>query len=393
MRETELGSLRIPRCPMALLVIGMFLYMPWIVQQANCDEWPVVRGNPASTAFSQDSLPAKPELLWEYKTDNEKAGFEATPVIADDRIFVGDFDSSLHAIDLKTGNRIWTKGAKAGFINSAAIHQGKVVAGDFDGQVYCFDAAKGDELWRRELDQPIASGANFFRDQVLISSEGGTLYAFDLNSGTPAWNYETGDQLRSSPTIWKTFTLLGGCDSRLHKINLNEGKADGNGVDLEGPTMSTPCVIGDLAIVPTQPGLIRAIHLESNKIVWTFSNNEVINDIRSSAACSGKQFGDSYQGIVVLTTRNRRVICLNLKDGSLVWETVLKKRTDGSPILCDGRAWIASADGQIYALDLATGSEQWSYQVSGQILASPVVANHRLIVATQKGSVLCFGKR
>jgi outer membrane protein assembly factor BamB len=45
----------------------------------------------------------------------------------------------------------------------------------------------------------------------------------------------------------------------------------------------------------------------------------------------------------------------------------------------------------VYGISL-DGKETWSYQLSGQILASPAIAEDRLIIATEKGSVVCFGK-
>jgi len=45
----------------------------------------------------------------------------------------------------------------------------------------------------------------------------------------------------------------------------------------------------------------------------------------------------------------------------------------------------------VYAFDLTTGQETWTYQLSGQILASPAIASDRLIIATEKGSLYCFG--
>jgi outer membrane protein assembly factor BamB len=84
---------------------------------------------------------------------------------------------------------------------------------------------------------------------------------------------------------------------------------------------------------------------------------------------------------------------LDLQDGSVLWSYTLKKRSDGSPVICDGRAWVGAADGMVYAVDLKTGMETWSYQLSGQILASPAVADGKLYIATEKGSVVCFGQK
>jgi outer membrane protein assembly factor BamB len=235
-------------------------------------DWPVGRGNSTSTGVATGKITERPEVLWEFKTNSEKSGFEGTPVIADGRVFVGDFEGTMHAIELGTGKELWSVKTKDGFVTAAAVHKGKVVIGDFSGQVYCFDTSTGNQIWAREIEQQVASGANFFEENVLLTSESGSMIALDLNTGEPKWSYATGDQLRSSPTIWKTFSLLGGCDGRLHKIDLKAGSAIGDGVPLDAPTLSTPSIVGNIAIVPTQPGVVFAIDVETDKVLWTFSD-------------------------------------------------------------------------------------------------------------------------
>ena len=368
-------------------------FLMGLVSVASCSDWPVARGDSQGTAVSKDSLPEKPEVLWEFKTKSDKSGFEGTPVIAKGRVYVGDFEGVLVAIDASNGTEIWSQKTMDGFVTSAAFQNDRVVIGDFSGQVYCFNATDGAPIWKKEIDQQIASGPSFFDDQVLITSESGSMSSMNLSDGELKWTYATGDQLRSSATIWKSCSLLGGCDGRLHKIDLTAGKANGDGFPLDAPTLSTPSVIGNVAIVPTQPGIVLAIDVESNTVLWKFANQELANDIRACSAALGEVRDSKVQGIAVVTTRNRKLIGLDLQDGTVLWSHTLKKRSDGSPIICDGRAWIGAADGMVYAIDLKTGLETWSYQLSGQILASPAVADGKLYIATEKGSVVCFGKK
>jgi outer membrane protein assembly factor BamB len=359
----------------------------------HASDWPIGRGNASSTGVADGKLPDKPAVLWEYKTESDKSGFEGTPIIYDGKVFVGDFEGTVHAIDLITGKAVWTVKKKDGFITAAAAHQDKVVIGDFSGIVFCLDAKTGEQVWSRDIEQQVASGANFYGDDVLLASEAGTMFALDIKTGEIKWSYTTGDQLRSSPTVWKSFSLLGGCDGKLHKIDLVKGEKVGDGVTLNAPTLSTPNIIGKIAIVSTQPGVVLAIDVETEKVVWTFSDSSQSSDMRASPASLGKFENDKLTGISVVATRNRRLLGLDLSNGKVLWESILKKRADGSPIICSDRAWIGALDGSIYAIDLKSGEETWSYQMSGQILASPAVADEKLIIATEKGSVICFGAK
>lgn len=356
-------------------------------------DWPVSRGNGEGTAVSDQKLPAEPKVVWEFKTGNSQAGFEATPIIAEGKVLIGDFDGNFYAIDLQSGDVIWKQKAGDGIVAAAAYSNGKVVVGDFNSKVYCYDVSDGKLVWEHELDQPIVSGASFFGDEALVSSDAGALHALSMKDGSEKWMYETGDQLRSTASIWKELALLGGCDSKLHRIDVRKGTAASEGTPLQAPTLSTPNVIGNIAIVPTQPGNVFAINAESGEVIWNYQPEGGANaDIRGSAAVQASWSDGKLEGIVVVPSRNRRLIGLNATDGKMLWETVLKKRADGSPVICDGRAWIGGSDGMVYAVDLKNGQQTWSYQLSGQILASPAVASNRLVVATEKGAIVCFGE-
>lgn len=355
----------------------------------HADDWLVSRGDAASTGIANGTLPKAPKLLWEKSW--EKSGFEGTPVLADGKCFAADVEGHVYALDLTNGNELWKLDLKNGFVASLASRNGKIVLGDYDGNVYCLNATDGKILWQTEIGQAMAGGANFTDNLVLISSEGGQLFAFNLDDGTKAWEYETGDQLRSAPTIWNGYALLGGCDGRLHKINLQKGTSDAEGLPLEGPSGSTPALLDDLAIIPTQSGTVLAYDMKSSGKRWTFIDAERAQEVRSSPAIA-KPSSSQPKSLAVITTRNRRVLGLDTSDGKMVWEAVVRKRCDASPVVCDGRAWVGGLDGIFYAFDLKDGQDVWNYQLSGQLIASPAIANGKIIVATDKGTIACFGE-
>ncbi len=360
-------------------------------RRLNAEDWTTSRGNANSTGFSPGKLVEDPQLLWEFKP--EKSGFEGSAILAQGKVWIGDVEGKMFCLDLASGKEIWTSTQKYGFIVPAAYSNGHVVAGDFDGHVFCFSATDGTIQWEAEINQALAGGANFIGDMVLLTNEGGELFAFDLATGKQAWSYATGDQLRSAATLWNGFALLGGCDGRLHKIDVQTGTAAGEGLPLDGPSGSTPAVLDSVAVVPTQGGQVLAFDMERGEKLWAFSDSERSQEIRSSPAIASltSSTADASQ-LVIITTRNRRVLGLDLKNGKMAWEAVVRKRCDASAVVCDGRVWVGGLDGMLYAFDLRTGEQRWSYQMSGQLIASPAISDGKIVVATDKGVVACFGK-
>ncbi|MBU6385117.1 MAG: PQQ-binding-like beta-propeller repeat protein [Planctomycetes bacterium] len=356
---------------------------------AGAQDWLVSRADAGSSGFVAGKLNKEPKLLWE-KTF-EKSGFEGTPVLSDGKCFAADVEGNVYCLNLTDGSEIWKKSFKNGFVASLALRDGKLILGDYDGHVYCLGAKDGQVLWEADVMQAMASGANFYDDLVLISSEGGVLFAFKLSDGTKAWEYSTGDQLRSAPTIWQQTALLGGCDGRLHKIDLKQGTAQGDGLPLDGPSGSTPAMYASVAIVPTQAGQVLAYDLANSQKKWGFADAERAQEVRSSPAIYSNN-NASEKKLAVITTRNRRVLAIDLEDGKMVWEAIVRKRCDASPVICDDRVWVGGLDGKLVALNIADGAEVWSYQLTGQVLASVAIGQGKMIALTDKGNIACFGE-
>ena len=264
---------------------------------------------------------------------------------------------------------------------SPAYRDGILVIGDTDGIVHALDASNGKSIWEFKSEGPIQAGANFYEAVVLVSSGDGTLYALRLKTGELVWKYATGDQLRSTPTISGNLALLGGCDGALHVVDLETGNAAGEKVPLGGPTGSTPAVVGDLVVVPTHGGRILGINSVTHSANWV-SNPSKSREVTSSPAIAG--------GLTFISSQNRRLLALDIKDGSHKWEAVMRNRTSSSPVVCDGRVYVADSD-RLYVFELETGKAISEVELQGEISGSPAIANGRLVIASTKGTVYCLG--
>ena len=348
-------------------------------QPISSDSWPVFRGTAESQGVAQSKLPQYLEILWELKVVN--GAFESTPAIVERHVYLGDTDGEVYCFELDSGKTVWESESESSFVASPAYRDGILVIGDTDGIVHALDASNGKSIWEFKSEGPIQSGANFYGAVVLVSSEDGTLYALKLKTGELVWKYATGDQLRGTPTISGKLAFLGGCDGSLHVVDLETGKAAGEKVPLGGPTGSTPAFVGDLVIVPTHGGRILGIDAVSRNANWV-SNPSKSREVISSPAISG--------GLAFISSQNRRLLALDIKDGSLKWESVLRNRTSSSPVVCDGKVYVA-ATGRLYVFELETGKEVSEVQLQGEISGSPAIANGRLVIASTKGTVYCLG--
>ena len=62
-------------------------------------------------------------------------------------------------------------------------------------------------------------------------------------------------------------------------------------------------------------------------------------------------------------------------------------------MIVGSRVFVGAADGRLYALDLKDGKQMWEYQATGGFTGSPAVADGKLVIATDRGVVYCFGAK
>lgn len=345
-------------------------------------DWPLGRFDSAGTGATAEKLPGEPKLLWEL--DLGGIGFDGSPVVADGAAFLADLSGRVFAIDLATGKERWRIETKNGFIASGAVANGRVYFGDDGGVVHVYDTKDGKANWEYATGSEIDASATFFGLNVLVTSQDGFLYCLSQKAGELKWKYETGDQLRCSATLAGSRTFLGGCDGKLHVVDCVTGQAAREPVPLDGPTGSTPSILGDSVFVPTHSGSLFAFDANSGEQRWQFSNSSLSQEFENNVAVAN--------GLIVASSKNRRVFALDQTTGKVQWEVTLRKRCDASPIIAADKVVLAASDGRILFLDLKTGVESWRFEVKGAFLASPAVADGKLIVASDKGTVYCFGQ-
>jgi outer membrane protein assembly factor BamB len=138
---------------------------------------------------------------WVYPTE---LPLGQSPTVINGVLYVGGYDRKIHAVeanpdpaaldtDPNTGYPIndqvlWTfDQAQAGFETNPLVVNGKLYAGNRDGHMYALDADTGNLLWKYETDGPILFSAAFKDDVIYFASNDAHAYALDAQSGGLVW--------------------------------------------------------------------------------------------------------------------------------------------------------------------------------------------------------------
>lgn len=174
---------------------------------------PVVyqKGKQATVLFGSSdgniySLDAKTgSLKWKFKTNEPVHG---TPVIDEDKIYIGGWDAVLYALNIETGKEIWrfATGTKVGFKgiqSSVAVADGKVYFGAREPYLFALDAKTGKLIWKYDAENSwILSSAVIQNNTVYVgSSDTYALLALDAKTGAEKYRVKTSGYVYDSPAI------------------------------------------------------------------------------------------------------------------------------------------------------------------------------------------------
>jgi outer membrane protein assembly factor BamB len=368
--------------------------------EAPSDAWTMFRGTMESTGRSQAvlQLPLKPRWQKQIST----IGFDASPVIADGSIYLGDLDGSFWALNLADGSERWKISGSLGYTASAAVCGDVVVVGDIDGVVRGLSTTDGSTLWTHESAGEISGGPTVLPaegdqpQRVLVGSQDATLLCLAAADGRLIWSHTIADQIRCSPTVAAGRVFLAGCDGKLHVISTTDGTPLGE-VAIDGPTGTTPAAWENEVFFGTEGGSFFAINVAEPSVTWQMRPAAGGQAYRSSAALATATAGP----LAIVGSRSRVVEAFGLGDGDRVWRQRLRGRVDSSPIIVRATsdtsetpfevAIVGDAAGGIAALRTENGEIVWEFDAGSGFVASPAVAAESLVLATDDGTVWCFG--
>jgi quinohemoprotein ethanol dehydrogenase len=179
-------------------------------------DWPTVGLDYAETRFSKlNQINAgnvkELGLKWTYNLESIR-GVEATPLVVDGIMYVSASWSVVHAVDARTGKRIWTydpgvdrsigyKGCCDVVNRGVALYKGKVYVGAYDGRLVAIDAVTGKKLWEKDTvidhshSYTVTGAPRVVKGKVLIGNGGaefgvrGYITAYDAETGEQAWRW------------------------------------------------------------------------------------------------------------------------------------------------------------------------------------------------------------
>ncbi len=408
---------------------------------ACAGDWPQWRYDAQHSAASPDSLPSDLKLLWSRKLPRLRPAWPDQPKMQLDQnyepIVVGtavvvasSFDDSLTAYDTTTGDQRWRFYANGPIRYAPVASHGKLYVASDDGYLYCLDAAQGKLIWRfrggpsdrrilgneRMISTWPARGAPVVADGTVYFAAGiwpfmGIfLHALDAETGRVVWtNDGDGSRYMKQPHNSDSFA----------------------GVAPQGPLT----VVGDKLLVPggrsvpacydRRNGKLLYYELADNgkrgggvavsatdslllngEAVFDLTNEKYLGPIGELFAFRQGQLHDYHNGILRSVAADsaglKTVETIDRKGekGTIqLWgfdELGRAKAPSLTALIQAGTRLYAGQSGEVMAIKLPLpekGSPEvaWREKIAGTPV-SLAAGNDKLVVTTEAGELLCFGK-
>ena len=200
-----------------------------------------------------------------------------SPVIFDDKVYVGASDGCFRALGLKTGKAVWTYSDVQGFIECRAyVDKEQVVFGSWGNRLYSLDPQTGALQWEWKCEKPsrMYSPAAVWPvkacGKIFIAVPDRRLYALDAATGKELRHYEKSarEAVGVSPDGKKVY-----CKSMWHTITSVDAtslEVDWRAETGAGYEISPTSIvrIGDEVIMPTDKGNIIGFDARDGRRLW-----------------------------------------------------------------------------------------------------------------------------
>ncbi len=274
-----------------------------------------------------------------------------SPIIDNDILYQALQNGLIVAQDIKNQRFLW-KYHVVGKPTATAYYRNIIVVTTLKGYIYAINTINGSLLWSYNTHKEILSKPIIDGDNLYVQTTLDILYAFNLSDGSLNWQYTSKN-------------ILGGLIVHL---------------------TPSPYISNNILYTGFSNGDSVAIDAQSGKLLWTHRpvTEKQLQDIIVQPV------GNEY--IVVFASYDNGLMCLNKKDGTMVWERNDLKRASGL-YLTGSAVYVVLINGEMYRLDIRTGDTIWKIGFGKESnLLTPIEYNNLILVGVgsnkYKGIVL-----
>jgi len=276
---------------------------------------------------------------------------------------------------------LWETDLTGGILHAPSASQQYLYLGDNSGTVYQLEQKTGKKNWQFKTGGAITGSLLYVNGKVFVGSGDGKVYALKATTGQKLWEFSTGGAVIASPVVSGDKVLVGSSDFNFYALDANTGKLLWNFATSN--TIASSAAIGtDTVYFGSWDNNFYAVDLLTGQEKW---RKQLGSQVYYAPAGSAPLY---YQGKVFISTPAGKVYAFDGRTGEQLWEVSAASGLS-TPVILSGAIVYGTSSGSVYALDPETGDNVWQYdsRVSGYRI-SPVLQGGDIILNGHKGKVI-----
>ena len=267
------------------------------------------------------------KLIWKknYYSKSEK---KLKPILFfannKDTLIVADNISKYYALNIHTGELLWTKNNSAPFNSQVKIYKDKFFVIDFENILRCYSVNDGAELWRVKTEKSFIKSQKKLSlivvgNKIYFNNSIGDISAIDIKSGNLLWQKPTqSSAIYEDAFFLKTSDLIANNNTILFSNNKNEFFS----LDIKTGIMNwkqkinsniRSTLVDNLIFSISMEGFLFIVDIQSGNILRvTDIFRQFKNKKRSKIKPVGFIVGSKN---IYLTTNNGRLMIIDIKSG------------------------------------------------------------------------------
>lgn len=369
-------------------------------------------GGSASKSLGHVTLPDPVQRAWTTsigRGSDATRRLNASPVVADNRVYTIDVDANITAFDAIAGSVLWRaridrkgEGDAPAFGGGVSVEGGRLYATSGYGIVAAFDAVSGAEVWRRQLAVPLRGAPAIAGGRLYVKTVDNQLIALSTDKGETQWEVNGTVEPAAilgggSPAVAQDTLVAGFSSGELFALRVENGRTVWQDALSRTGRTTALAALADIEASPVidrgrvfaigHAGRMAALELATGQRVWE----------RNFAGVSTPWVAGDF---VFVVTIDGQLVCLTRGEGRIRWITQVprwkneRKRSGPiewfGPVLAGDRLILTSSDGRMMFVSPLDGKIQQTQEIGERSFLPPVVAANTLYVLTDDGRLSAY---
>jgi outer membrane protein assembly factor BamB len=355
------------------------------------------------------------KLLWE-KNYYKKIEKKSKPMLylgnTKEKLIVADNLAKIYAMDIKTGDLLWSKTNLAPFNSQIKIYKNKILIVDFQDVLRCYSIIDGSEIWSLPTQKTFIKSTKKLSiaikgEKVVFNNSIGDISAVNIESGELQWQVPTQNNLlyensfsfkTSELVIDRNSIFFSNNRNRFFSIDLDTGITNW---EIKINSNIKPTIVNERIFTITNSGLLVILNKKNGKIeratdvLGQLDKINKSNEIRVKANekyRARKKVGTWNWGLkpVSSTEKTKTSSGRKQKGGWLLGIKPGKNSYLINPIgfvVGKKNIYLTLDNGKMLILDIASGQTISSIKIDNEKISTPFVSNNSLYIAKEKSII------